>query len=108
MNSNDGDDRRDIGVNYSDNRGYISVDYLRSRFISQETNQSYSLNHVETVSGDWRDGYRYHTSRSSSHNPGDHGRQLHLSLDSNCVHKSIYYNEIGDIHGESVDGDGIF
>ena len=110
-----------------DKRGDMSVSYGRYGFRSRDTIHSSSCNCRVTFNGDWRGGYRYHTSHSYSHILGDHGILLSLSGASHFGHKSLHGNEIGDSrsyygrhiirsqetshsyfknHRESVDGGG--
>ena len=46
----------------------------------------------KTVDGDCRFGYRSHTRYPSSHNPCDHGRLLHIPVDSWRADDSLHYN----------------
>ena len=100
ISGDDGDERRDINCDDSDKRGDISADDGRRVFRSQDTSHSSFQKNEEVFDGDWRGGYRSHTSHYFSHNPDDHGRLLHLSVASCCVHESIHENERGDISGD--------
>ena len=66
-----GDRRRNISSDNGDNRGNISVGDVRCGSRSKDTSHSSSRNMVETDDGDYKSGYRYQTSHSSSNNPGD-------------------------------------
>ena len=81
-------------------RVYISLDNERGGFRSQDTSLYSSLNCGEIVDGDCRGGLRYHTRHSSSHNPGNHGRLLRLSVASSFVHGSIHDSGRGDSSGD--------
>ena len=102
MRGNDGNERRDIISGDGDKGCDISVEYGRCGSRSQKTSHYYSRNHGETVDGDLRGGYRYQTSHSSSHNPVDHGKLLHLSVASNIVHESLNDNGICGSRGDDV------
>ena len=54
----------------------------------------------ETVDGDQRCRYRSQTSQSSSHNPGDHGILLNISVDYRCVDDNLRENIIDGSTGD--------
>ena len=65
---------------YCDERVDISGGNGSRGFRSQETSHYYFHNHVESVYGDVRGEDRYQTSQSYSHNPGDRGILLGLTV----------------------------
>ena len=68
-------------------RVYHSTGVYIGRSISQEISHSFSHSQGTGFDVEGRGGYISHTSHSSSHNPGDHGRLLTSPVSSNCVEK---------------------
>ena len=110
-----------------ENRGDISVDYGRHGYRSKYNILSYYSNTEEKIDDDWRGGYRYQTSHSSSNNPGKHVILLNISVNyrrvKNSLHRKVRIDNRGDDgrlenrsqeinqyyfknDRESVDGDG--
>ena len=92
ISGDNGDKRKDIRSYDGGKRSYVSVVDVRRRFSSQETSQYSSCNCGVTVYGDWRGGYRSHTSHDSSHKLGENSILLRLSGALCRVHESIHDN----------------
>ena len=83
------------------NRGDMKFYDGRRGSRSKGTSYYSYLNILQIADGDWRGGYRYQTNHSPSHNPGDHGRLLRVSVDTCHVAAIINDNVEGDIRDDN-------
>ena len=100
MSGNDGDKKQDISSDYGELRGHIIFVDVRRGSRYQETSHYSPLHNGENVDGDWRGGYRYHTRNCYSHNPGDHGIFLIVSVAYLRVHEIIHVKKRGNSSGD--------
>ena len=94
--------RRNRSCDDGELRGDIRVDDVRRGSRSKDTSQFSSRNMGETVSGEGKFGYRSYTSHSSSYNPGENNRLLHITFSSRHLDDGIHENEIVD---SRIDGE---